>query len=173
MLVVASEPRGAVAGLVPKVRDVLGRIARGGDERTPEQAERHAVVERLRAALDAHDLDRLVACFHAEYRGELPLHPTAGAIDRQQVRRNWERILGDVPDVRGDLLDTAHSADAIWTEWRIWGTRRDGEALDLRSVWIFGIRDNQIAWSRLYREPIHADEETTVDETVERLTRPA
>lgn len=167
------EQRRAPRGLVPRLRALLReRTAR--DEGAPNgpATERTDVVERLGAALREHDLDALVACFRHDYRGEQPLYPAAGTIDRDRLRRNWETFFGDVPDVQAELLASASSDDAIWTEWRIWGTRRDGEPMDLRSVWIFGVRDGLIEWGRLYREPIRADDETSGDDTVERLTRP-
>jgi ketosteroid isomerase-like protein len=175
---VAPSVRDAVGRAIPAVRGALGRVARArrdaptpapAPEETDAAAAHRDVVERMERALRAHDLEALVACFHADYRGEQPLHPREATVDREQVRRNWETFFANVPDVRADLLATAYTADTVWSEWRIYGTRRDGTPLDLRGVWIFGVRDGKVAWGRLYREPIDLDDEP---DTVERLTRP-
>jgi len=63
------------------------------------RAEPTAVVERLRDATNAHDLEGIVACFAAEYRNETPLHPGRGFVGNDQVRRNWRQILAAIPDV--------------------------------------------------------------------------
>jgi ketosteroid isomerase-like protein len=167
--------RRAVEGAVPVARGTLRRVADARRERSAGPAQQGSasspldVVGRLEDALKRHDLDALVDCFHHEYRGEQPLHPREPAVDREQLRRNWETFFADVSDVRTEVLDTAVSCDTVWSEWRIYGTRRDGSPLDLRSVWIFGILDEKVAWGRLYREPIDVDD---LPDTVERLTRP-
>jgi ketosteroid isomerase-like protein len=50
------------------------------------------VIERLVAATNAHDLNRLVECFAESYVNETPAHPGRGFRGRQQVRRNWATI---------------------------------------------------------------------------------
>jgi ketosteroid isomerase-like protein len=168
------DPRAALAGAVPRIRGALGRVAQLRPKpSTPAPATESplAVVDRLDAALRAHNLDALVDAFHPDFHGEQPLHPGAGSVDREQLRRNWATIFANVPDVRADVLDTAVAGDTVWSEWRIYGTRRDGAALDLRSVWIFGVREGRVAWARLYREPIAADEADEGD-WIDRLTRP-
>ena len=57
-----------------------------------------AVVERLVAATNAHDLDTIVDCFADDYRNETPAHPERGFTGREQVRRNWTQILGAIPE---------------------------------------------------------------------------
>ncbi len=46
------------------------------------------VVERLRHAVGAHDLDALAACFGEKYRNETPVHPGRSFEGRDQVRTN-------------------------------------------------------------------------------------
>jgi ketosteroid isomerase-like protein len=57
-----------------------------------------AVVRRLQAATNAHDLDALVACFAPDYLSEIPAHPARSFRGSEQVRRNWTQILAGVPE---------------------------------------------------------------------------
>jgi ketosteroid isomerase-like protein len=119
-----------------------------------------AVVERLMAAVNAHDLDALAACFARDYRNETPAHPRRGFRGREQVRRNWAQLFTGVPDLRARVLGTAAEGGRVWTEWELAGTRRDGAAFALRGVVIFGVGGGQITSARFYLEPV---EETSGD----------
>jgi ketosteroid isomerase-like protein len=119
-----------------------------------------AVVERLVAAVNAHDLDALAACFAGDYRNETPAHPRRGFRGREQVRRNWAQLFTGVPDLRARVLGTAAEGGRVWTEWELAGTRRDGAAFALRGVVIFGVGGGQITSARFYLEPV---EETSGD----------
>jgi hypothetical protein len=50
------------------------------------------VIERLRDAQNAHDLDGFVACFDPRYRSEQPVHPDRAFVGSEQVRRNWAGV---------------------------------------------------------------------------------
>lgn len=110
------------------------------------------VSERLRAAMNAHDIDAFVSCFTADYRSEQPAHPDRAFTGRDQVKTNWSAIFQEVPDVRGELLRAVASGGEEWGEWRIAGTRRDGSRMEMRGVIVNGIRGDQIGWARLYLE---------------------
>lgn len=112
------------------------------------------LLERMRAALDAHDLDTFVEFFREDYVGERPRHPGAEMSSREDVRRNWAEIIRDVPDLRVDVPAAVEDAKTIWSEWRAYGTARSGAMLELRGVIIFGIQDGLVAWSRMYMEPV-------------------
>ncbi|HVL05929.1 MAG TPA: nuclear transport factor 2 family protein [Acidimicrobiales bacterium] len=114
------------------------------------------VVERLRRAVDDHDLDAIVACFTADYRNETPAHPLRGFEGREQVRTNWARILSGLPDVTAAVLRTAVDGEVVWSEWELGGTRPDGEQQILRGVIIFGTAGDALAWARFYLEPVDA-----------------
>jgi ketosteroid isomerase-like protein len=116
-----------------------------------------AMVERLCAATNAHDLAALVSCFATGYRNETPAHPDRGFTGRDQVRRNWEQIFAAVPDVTAEVLRSAVDGDTAWTEWEHRGTRQDGSQHLMRGVVIFGVRGGQAQWARFYLEPVHAD----------------
>jgi ketosteroid isomerase-like protein len=113
-----------------------------------------AVVERLRDATNAHDLDGIVACFAADYRNENPLHPSRSFAGADQVRRNWFQILSAVPDVSTAIIDCAARGATVWSEWEHRGTRRNGSVHLMRGVIIFGVRDGLIATARLFLEPV-------------------
>lgn len=126
-----------------------------------------ALVERLRAATNDHDLEALVDCFSADYRNETPAHPERGFTGREQVRRNWEQIFAAIPDITADVLDCVVDGDTAWTEWEHRGTRPDGTAHLMRGVVIFGIADGRANWARFYLEPVQ-EGGGTVDAAVRR-----
>lgn len=112
------------------------------------------LVERLRQATNAHDLDALVACFAPQYRNETPVHPERGFAGRDQVRKNWEQIFAAIPDVTTELLRCVADGDTVWSEWEHRGTRPDRSPHLMRGVVIFGVEDGLIVWARFYLEPV-------------------
>jgi ketosteroid isomerase-like protein len=98
------------------------------------------LVERMRAALDAHDLDAFLDFFHEDYIGERPRHPDSAPSTREDVRENWSEVIRDVPDLRIEIPAATQDGDTIWSEWRAYGTARSGAMLELRGVIIFGVR---------------------------------
>jgi ketosteroid isomerase-like protein len=113
-----------------------------------------AVIRRLQDATNAHDIDAMLACFAPDYRSETPVHPARSFTGREQVRRTWTQILAAIPDVTVEVLASATSGDTVWTEWEHRGTRPDGSAHLMRGVIVFGIRDELIATSRFFLEPV-------------------
>lgn len=114
------------------------------------------LVRRLEAAVNAHDLEAVVACFAVDYRNETPLHPERDFIGREQVRRNWEQIFSFIPDVRAEVTKQTADGDTVWSEWEHRGTRRDGTVHLMRGVVIFGVADGSAAWARFYLEPVES-----------------
>lgn len=112
------------------------------------------LVERLRQAVDDHDIDAVVGCFAADYRNETPAHPARGFQGVDQVRTNWERIFAGVRDITADVFRTAVEGDTVWSEWEMRGTRPDGQPHLMRGVIIFGVDDQRAAWARFYLEPV-------------------
>lgn len=113
-----------------------------------------AMLERLMAATNAHDLDGLVDCFRADYVNETPAHPARGFVGREQVRANWQQIFAAVPDLRASVIRSAVTAESVWAEMEMSGTRRDGAQHLMRGVNIFGVVDGRAAWSRFYMEVV-------------------
>jgi ketosteroid isomerase-like protein len=133
-----------------------------------EQDHGGTVSERLRQAMNAHNLEGHVACFNEDYRSEQPVHPARTFTGREQVRENWRKLYASIPDFRAELLRMAVVGDEEWGEW-IWsGTKEDGTPLDERGVTIMGIRDGRIAWGRLYLEETERDG-ADITETVRRM----
>jgi hypothetical protein len=112
------------------------------------------LLERLRDAQNRHDLDAFVACFDPDYRSSQPVHPDRAFSGREQVRQNWAEVFAGVPDFHAELLLSAQEGDTRWAEWHWHGTRADGTLLDMRGVTIFGVRQDRIAWGRLYLEDV-------------------
>jgi ketosteroid isomerase-like protein len=113
-----------------------------------------AVVERLLEAVNAHDLEAMVACFADDYVNETPAHPQRGFRGNQKVRHNWTQIFAGVPDLRARLPRTTVDGDTVWTEWDIAGTRPDGASFLMRGVVIFGVTNAAITAARFYLEPV-------------------
>ena len=115
------------------------------------------VLERLRLAVDHHDLDALVSCFSESYVNETPAHPGRSFRGRDQVRANWSQIFAGVPDIRARVLRTAVEGDAVWSEWEMAGRRADAGDFLMRGVVIFTIAGSTIASARFYLEPVEHD----------------
>lgn len=129
------------------------------------------VMQRQERALNAHDLDALADCFHEDLKSVDIAHSGHTIEGREQLRRTWELMLTDIPDLRAQLRGTAVEGDTVWGEWRIYGTRRDGSILDLRGVAISKVEDGRIVSSRRYLAPLGVSDETT-DEYFRRLLAP-
>ena len=124
---------------------------------------------RLLEATNEHDVDRIEACFSADYVNETPCHPARGFSGREQVRRNWTTILGAVPDLEADICDFVVDAPRIWSEWEMRGTRRDGAPHRMRGVMVFTVQDGLASRVRFFVEPVD-EEPAEADESVARLT---
>jgi ketosteroid isomerase-like protein len=114
------------------------------------------IVERLQQAQNAHDLEGFVGCFDPDYRSEQPAHPDRAFTGREQVRKNWGSVFRDMPDFRSELLQAAAADDTVWSEWHWTGTPVDGGRFEWCGVIILGVRDDRIAWARLYMGPVEA-----------------
>jgi|SRR5215210_993367 len=112
------------------------------------------VVERLNAAMNAHDIDAFVACFDDNYESKQPAHPDRAFSGRDQVRENWSAIFDRVPDFSSELVTAGVVGDTEWSEWRWQGTQSDGTRLDMAGVIVCGVADERLRWARLYVEPV-------------------
>jgi ketosteroid isomerase-like protein len=133
---------------------------------TPDRT--RAVVERLADAGNRHDLASLVECFEPDYRSEQPNHPDRTFRGREQVRKNWGTLFESMPDLRIELRAASVDGDTAWTEWHWTGTQPDGAAFDWHGVIILGVRQDHIAWMRLYMEPT-AQTAQGIDATVQAM----
>jgi ketosteroid isomerase-like protein len=112
------------------------------------------LLEAMRSALDAHDLDAYLDYFHEDFVGERPRHPGGDVNGRDEVREIWAEIISDVPDLRAEIPAAVQDGTTIWSEWRIFGTARSGALMEIRGVMIFGVRGGRVAWARTYLEPV-------------------
>jgi ketosteroid isomerase-like protein len=113
-----------------------------------------AVIQRIRVAINRHDLEALTGCFGADYVNETPVHPQRSFRGRAQVRRNWEQIFEGVPDISAELVRSTADGDTAWSEWDMSGRRLDGSPFRMRGVAIYGVADDEAAWCRFYLEPV-------------------
>jgi limonene-1,2-epoxide hydrolase len=122
------------------------------------------LVERLNAALNAHDIDAFVALFAPDYDSVQPAHPDRAFRGSEQVRANWSQVFSGVPDFRSELIRACADSDTVWSEWHWTGT-----GLEMAGVTVMGVRDGVIAWARLYVEPIE-ELGAGIDAAVRRMT---
>jgi ketosteroid isomerase-like protein len=113
---------------------------------------------RVLEATNAHDVERIAACFTPDYVNEAPCHPNRGFVGNEQVRRNWTGILAAVPDLVASLVAEAVAGDQVWSEWEMHGTLRDGSAHLMRGVMVFGVVGDQARSCRFYLESVVTDE---------------
>jgi ketosteroid isomerase-like protein len=119
-----------------------------------------AVLERQLRAMNAHDLEAMVACFAEDFVNETPAHPQRGFTGNAQVRKNWREIFAGAPDLRARVPRTAVDGNTLWTEWDLSGTRSDGSPFSMRGVAIFEVAGGVFTSVRFYLEPV---EETSGD----------
>ena len=130
------------------------------------------IMDRLRSAMNAHDLDAFVACFGPDYESEQPAHPSRSFRGSDQVRKNRASVFAGVPDFTAELvLSTVTDEGVEVGEWRWQGTHTDGSAFGMQGVIVTGIQDGLIAWARLYMEPIEQGG-ADIDEMVQETYRP-
>jgi ketosteroid isomerase-like protein len=114
-------------------------------------------MDRLTAAQNAHDLEGMLACFHEDYRSEQPIYPARTFQGIGQVRKNWSALLESIPDFHADIVRSAVDGDTVFTEVHWTGTKANGTPFEERGVLIMGIRDERIAWGRLYVDEVDAE----------------
>ena len=125
----------------------------------------HPVVRRLQDAINAHDLDAMVACFSADVVSRQPAHPARNFQGGEQIRQNWTMILGGVPDLHAELIRSAQGGDTVWSEWHWSGHRVDGVPYEMRGVTVNEIKDDSIVSVTFYMELLEAggaDVETAI-----------
>jgi ketosteroid isomerase-like protein len=127
-----------------------------------------AVLDRLTAAQNAHDLEGMLTCFHEDYRSEQPQFPARTFQGIDQVRANWSALLGAVTDFHAEVLRSAVDRDTAFVEVRWTGTKADGTPLEERGVIVMGIRDDRLAWGRLYVDEVER-EGADIDAVVRRM----
>ena len=129
------------------------------------------IMDRLGAAMNAHDLDAFVDCFAPGYRSEQPAHPSRAFDGGHQVRENWRSVFAGVPDFRAELVVSCDTGAIEIGEWRWSGTHVDGSPFAMCGVGVLGIEDGRVAWGRMYMEPVDRDD-VDIDQMVRETYRP-
>jgi ketosteroid isomerase-like protein len=133
------------------------------------QADTNLAVERFVQAVNNHDLEAIVSCFAPDYHDIEPAHPARQITGGDaEVRKNWGTVLESIPDFRAVVEKVAVDGDTAWIEHDWSGTRADGTRLHLRGVNIFGVREGQFAWGRIYMESVEEDG-IDIEERVRRM----
>jgi ketosteroid isomerase-like protein len=127
-----------------------------------------ALIDRLTAAQNAHDLEGMLACFREDYRSEQPQFPARTFQGIDQVRANWSTLLDAMPDFHAEVVRSAVDGDVVFVEVHWTATKADGTPLEERGVVIMGTREGRIAWGRLYVDEV-APESADIDAVVRHL----
>lgn len=127
------------------------------------------VAERWVGALNRHDLEAAVDCFAPDYRDEAPARRGEFVEGRPKIRENLARLLGDVADLRAELLGAVADDHTVWIEWRMSGTRRGGSRMEFVGVNLFGVDNGRFRWGRIYTELVRNAGD--VDAQIERMTQ--
>jgi limonene-1,2-epoxide hydrolase len=127
------------------------------------------VIDRLLAALNAHDLEAAAALIDEDYHSEQPAHPRRTFTGRAQMHANWQAMFAGIPDFRAEMLRSVRDGDTCWSEWVWSGTRIDGLPFDVRGVTLFKVEDERIVAGRLYMEDVETDV-VTIEQAVENLS---
>ncbi|MDQ0620169.1 nuclear transport factor 2 family protein [Arthrobacter globiformis] len=117
------------------------------------------VVNRLAAAMNAHDLEAAAALFHHDYRSSQPAHPGRAFVGRAQMHANWQAMFAGIPDFRAELVGSVDDGNTTWSEWSWTGNRADGQRFRARGVVLFEITGGLITAGRLYMEELENIEE--------------
>ena len=115
-----------------------------------------SVLIKMETAIDAHDIDAFVNCFTHDFVSEQPVHPERNFIGAEQVRKNWTVLFAQVPNLQAKLVTHTIAGDMGWSEWHWQGNQTNGTEFNMRGVVVVGLRENEIAWARLYMEPVQS-----------------
>jgi len=91
-----------------------------------------ALIDRLTAAQNEHDLEAMLACFHEDYRSEQPQYPARTFQGIGQVRANWSALFEAMPDFHAEVLRSAVDRDTV--SWKSTGRGRRRTERRSRSV---------------------------------------
>jgi ketosteroid isomerase-like protein len=115
------------------------------------------IVRSLHRAVDAHDLEGIVAHFAPDYVLDDPIHPDRSFVGADQVRRNWSRLLGSMADLALEERRLIADGSEAWTEIVIRGHLADGTERVLRGVMVFGTGGGLISTGTFYLAPVVHD----------------
>jgi hypothetical protein len=74
------------------------------------------------------------------------------------VRAKWSALLDGIPAFHAEILRSAVDGDTpSFVEIHWTGTKADGTPVEERGVLIMGIRDDRIAWGRVYADEVERE----------------
>ena len=113
----------------------------------PVTAETIAVVEHFNDALNAHDVDAVMALMTADCVFENTYPPPDGErfAGQAAVRAFWDNMLRTSPDARFTTEELFAAGDRCATRWRYDYTGADGRAGHIRGADVFRVRDGKVA----------------------------
>lgn len=132
-------------------------------------SEPEAVARRWVKALSSHDLEAAVDCFSRAYVDEAPARRGESVQGQDAVRLNFERLLGDLPDLTANVSRTVSAGHEVWLEWGMYGTRRDGTAMEFVGVNIFQVLDGRFVSGRIYTEMVR--DGGGIEAQIDRMTK--
>ncbi len=112
------------------------------------------LLENMTDAINNHDLDRLISCFHTDYRSVQPAHPERSFTGQQRVAGNWTWVFKQYADFQAVVVDFAFRDCTVWSEWVWRGTDPDDVEVEVRGVMILTVEEQRIRSGRLYMEPV-------------------
>ena len=78
------------------------------------------VIDRLLAAVNARDPERIADCFTEDYASEWPAHPNLSFAGRDVVRSNQIRRFEQRPTVQAKVLHSVVVGEEVWGEWHFY-----------------------------------------------------
>lgn len=127
------------------------------------------LVRRWVSALSEHDVDEAADCFAESYFDQAPARRGEEVHGREEVRRNFERVFAELPDLRAEALGIAINGHQVWLEWRMYGTRRDGTTMEFAGVNVFEVIGGRFGTGRIYTELVR--DAGGIEGQVGRMTR--
>ena len=112
-----------------------------------------APVERLRDAINSHDVARVADCFTENYQCDMPMHPSRSFSGRARVRENYQALFARVPDLRATVLRSCQDESGVWSEWEMSGTSDEGIP-STGVVIILSAVDGRIEHTRFYLDAV-------------------
>lgn len=132
----------------------------------------NATLTKLVDAMNAHDTERMAACFTPDFNSQQPTHPNREYTGRDTTATIWGELFGAVPDMECELLATAEQGSAVWGEWYWHGHYTDGSPFEMRGVTIAQLtEDGRIAAQRLYGEQVEYGAD--IEESERQIREPA
>ncbi len=102
--------------------------------------ERHALLERLFAAFNQHDIDGVLSCFTPDVVFDAAGGPDAYGrrfTGREEVGRAFVAVWTTFPDVAWHVHRHTVAGDRAFSEWRFAATQLDGGRVDVEGVDLF------------------------------------